>query len=151
ANPTPDPITGVNLNWVVFQPSGEQAVQEYSDGFINFVEQRLLHVVQFRDPAFDPATGIVQTMKVFVDAEDGLNGPIPPVFEHAPGESGFQPLAEVITFTRAVGVAPGAVTSAADMTNPALVAQTVSQQVVTHAGFVVANGDPNDTSSVFFP
>jgi hypothetical protein len=108
-------------------PSGLQGgIPTYRDEFIVFFNTFLLHTVEFRDPTITTevlatedqngngvldagedanGNGIIDdltafsaaTMRVFLDKDVPDSRPI---FEFAPGEPGFQPLSEVVFYTR---------------------------------------------------
>jgi large repetitive protein len=102
------------------------AIPAYQDEFITFFNTFLLHVVEFRTPTLETevlatedlngngvldagedgnANGVIDeltafsaaSMKMFVDAQELDSRPI---FEFAPGEVGFQSLAEIVFYER---------------------------------------------------
>jgi hypothetical protein len=163
-------------------------IPAYDDKLIAFFKTFLLHIVNFRTPAItkevlatedlnnngilDPGEDAnengeideltatsVATMRMFLDADEpGARA----IFEFAPGEAGFQSLAEVVFYTRLDGnLLAGEINSLADL-QAADAANRVDIQddedelprVVLHVGFArsgAAIADANAAGdSVFF-
>lgn len=159
-------------------------IPAYDDNLIGFFKTFLLHFLEFRPPtigevvlatedvnnngvldAGEDANGngvidelssiTVGTMQIFFDDEDSA---IRPIFEFAPGEAGFEPIAEVITYTRLnPNLVPGEITSALDLFAAVVAGDVVineSTEVAIHVGFArsgAAIADPAAAGdSIFF-
>lgn len=124
-------------------------IPAYRDEFNVFFQTFLLHMVEFQPPTITEqvltdAQGnpigrpvkVLSTMRVFVDE---ANPDARPIFEFAPGEEGFQPAAQVFTYTRPAGFLPGQIKSVQELESlesQGLVTITATNLVI-HAAFAL--------------
>lgn len=113
----------------------------------------MLHIAPFRPPTITEVDVIVldgdgnpvnagkaktvETMRVFIDEDDPDARPI---FEFAPGDVGFQPLVQVVTYVRPAGFLAGELNSLQQLEDENVV--LTETETVLHVAFIVTNNDP---------